>query len=66
MSGISGSCTESPSRALFEQGIQKLQETKLENDSMAEQKSHAMSPGGEENRLSVTEGMKGSLFNAFA
>ncbi|MDH5216396.1 MAG: hypothetical protein OEX19_01775 [Gammaproteobacteria bacterium] len=66
MSGISGSCTESPSRALFEQGIQKLQEAKLENDSTEEQQKSGIVSNGAENTPSITEGVKGSLFDDFA
>ena len=66
MSGISGSCTESPSRALFDQGIEKLQETKLEKDSMEEQKNQTVDSSGVKNQLPVAEGLKGSLFDAFA
>lgn len=66
MSGISGSCTESPSRALFEQGIQKLQEAKLEKESTEEQQKPGIVSDGAENKPSVIEGLKGSLFDAFA
>ena len=66
MSGISGSCTESPSRVLFDQGVQKLQEVKLEKDSLEEQQKQALDSSGAENDPSAIEGLKGSLFDAFA
>ena len=65
MSGIAGSCSESPSAVLFDQGIQKAQEAKLQNIKEAHD-GQSSAVAGVENRQPVVEGAKGSLFDAFA
>lgn len=62
MSSITGSCSESPSNLLFEQGVEQVQQRRLEEKNQQQEAAVSSS----ESANAITEGLKGSLFDAFA